>query len=90
MKPPLTTEPDLKTRLMDLAMAQRAIKVLVRRGADQAYWAGEGAWTQDLNQAADFKSFIPALDYCLRRSLRNVEAVLWFPDPQYNMSLKMA
>lgn len=65
------------------------MKVLLKMREEERYLVSLGVWTTDPNEARDFTSFAPLLEFQHQHQLKDVEALYFFEDQQYNFVLKL-
>jgi len=63
------------------------MKALIRNLNTGHFLTASGEWSEDENQAKDFESSIAAVSLAKRKNLRNVEVVLRFGLPTYDVQL---
>lgn len=58
------------------------MRTLLRQKRTRAYWRAPEKWTQDLEQAWDFKSVSRAVELVERAGYQNMELVFVFEEPR--------
>jgi hypothetical protein len=66
------------------------MRVLLCDNKTGLYYQSPDQWTGDAASAKDFRSSFKALLFAHERSLREVEVLLDFGDPEYNVHLPAA
>jgi len=66
------------------------MRVVLQQIATKLYFQGEGKWTVDPGEACNFGSSLKAVDYCLSQKMTDVEVVLKFSEPKYDIRLSAA
>ena len=51
------------------------------------YYKSEEEWTSSADSAVDFKRTFAAIEFARDKGLDNAEVVLWFDNPEYDISL---
>jgi len=65
------------------------LKVFIQTSTDGLFLKGEGVWAALKEEALDFKNCTPAIDFCVKHSLRNVRLWLSFDDPKYDFPMEI-
>jgi hypothetical protein len=63
------------------------MKVLIQNRETKEYLTWTGAWTASRDEAMDLCTSTQALEYCNARGLYNMEIILAFEDPNYDMRI---
>jgi hypothetical protein len=66
------------------------IKALLRRRRGQQYLRDESDWTPDRSLARSFETGAQAIQFATQKGLNDVDLVLAFDDPQYDITLRMS
>ncbi len=64
-----------------------SMKVLLRNIVTGQYYQGPSRWTSDMESALDLKQTSKAVQLVFDSRLENVEVVLCYDDPRYNIVL---
>lgn len=64
------------------------MKVLLQNVARKDFYAPH-AWVPKADAAHDFKKTAVAVEFAADRGLHDIEIVLWFDDPRYNLALPL-
>jgi hypothetical protein len=65
----------------------KAMRVLLRDRKTNLFWGEEGRWTANAATARDFGSSTRAIQFALAERMNEVEVVLSFPNPLYDITL---
>jgi hypothetical protein len=65
------------------------MRVLIRHIGTGMFYQAERSWTVAPAAAWDFKASANALQLVTELKLTEVEILLWFDDPRYNLSLPL-
>ena len=57
-------------------LRQHSTTVVIQEVPTRRYWAGNGVWTSDIEQAAQFDTCSGAMDQAMHSKLSNVQLVL--------------
>ena len=63
------------------------MKIILQDRRSHLFYQGSARWGDSPAAAYDFGSSPAALDFCLENNVRDVEIVLKFPEPKYDMRL---
>jgi hypothetical protein len=63
------------------------MRILLQDRKSQLYFKGANDWTADINNASDFLQVIKALDYARATRLPNLDALMHFEDPKYDIRI---
>jgi hypothetical protein len=63
------------------------MKIVIQSSTTKEYFVGNGRWTKDVAKAKEFSQTVAALMECTHNNLTEVQIVLRFQDPRYNLSL---
>jgi hypothetical protein len=66
------------------------MKVLLRNTVTNQFYQAPNAWTPDEQQALDVKQTSHAIELIFDAGLENVEVLLCYEDPRYNIVLPVA
>jgi hypothetical protein len=66
------------------------MKVLLRNTRTNQFYRGPDGWTPDAEQALDVKQTSRAVELIFDVGLENVEVLLCYEDPRYNIVLPVA
>ncbi len=69
--------------------AEYGMRVILRHTRSHLLFQGPEQWTDDPVKAQAFKHSAEAMDYARHNELKDVEVLLAFEDPQFNVSLKL-
>ncbi len=65
------------------------MRVLLQQTASGLWWAGPGVWVPEKKSARAFGGTVEAMDFCQAQGLRHVQIVLSFPDPRWDIVLRL-
>jgi hypothetical protein len=68
---------------------QGAMTVFIRRCPDRCFLKAEHVWVRSLQEAKAFPCCTPALDFCVKHRLRNVQLWLSFGDSEYDFPMEV-
>ena len=63
------------------------MRVLLRDQKTNLFWEGDGCWTADVRTARDFGSSTKCIQHAVSGRLTEVEVVLSFENPLYDIAL---
>ena len=63
------------------------MKVVLHDNRTHRYYLGARKWGKSVATAYNFRSSLAAIDFCLEKQLREVDIILCFPQPKYNIRL---
>jgi hypothetical protein len=63
------------------------MQVVIQDRTNQLYYKGEGQWTPEIAEAADFQEVIRAFDFVLVSHLSNLDVLMDFGDPKYDVRI---
>ena len=63
--------------------------ILLRSTKSELYFVAPGRWTSDLKRARDFKHIELAILFNQAEGMADMEVVVTFDDPLYNLSLPL-
>jgi len=66
------------------------MKVLIQDGSSRQYYAGTDCWVPAIGMAWDFKNVVTALNVAVREKLGQVNILMYFGNPRYDISLPVA
>lgn len=66
------------------------MKVLLRDTQTGLYYQGSSGWTPELDDALDVRQLPRAIALAFEADLKNVEVLLCYEDPHYNLVLPIA
>jgi hypothetical protein len=62
------------------------MKVLLQNMTTKLFFR-QGGWTEDVEKARDFPNSLNAINYCNANGLKNVQVLLKFKQPRYDVAL---
>ena len=65
------------------------MKVLLRSIPSGLYFQSLGQWTGQPQEANDFGTSAQAINYVAEERLKNLELILFFDDPRYNIRMPL-
>jgi hypothetical protein len=65
------------------------MRVLLRHPTTGLYFLNSKEWTERPEDAWDFKTSVNALQLVTEMKMQEVEILLWFDDPRYNLTLPL-
>ncbi|MDB6110464.1 MAG: hypothetical protein JWR69_2214 [Pedosphaera sp.] len=62
-------------------------RIILQDKGSQLYFQGPNAWINDLSAATNFEQIIEALEFVRREKLANLDIIMSFGDPRYDIRL---
>lgn len=65
------------------------MRSLIRSTATRLYFESEDKWAADISRAHDFGSSARAIQFAVEHRFKDVEVVLAYDDPHYNIAIPL-